>query len=179
MCTIRSRGSRPSFAACAATENAPVITACDAMMVAAVASSTIGSRAQLGDEQEERCTDGLLVADDQRALTEVVEHARGQDDEEPRQRDRPSTEVAHVGVERLGAGDGEDDRGQREERNVEVPEDERQRVGRRQRLEDLRVVDDAPDAEGADRDEPQDHHRPEEAADLGRAVALNHEQGTR
>ena len=35
-------------AACAATENAPVITACDAITVAAVANSTIGQIAQLG-----------------------------------------------------------------------------------------------------------------------------------
>ena len=55
----------------------------------------------------------------------------------------PATEVAHVGVERLGAGDREHDRGEREERDAEVPDHERHRVRRRQRLEDLRVLDDA------------------------------------
>ncbi len=35
-------------AACDATENAPVITACDAITVAAVANSTIGHSAQPG-----------------------------------------------------------------------------------------------------------------------------------
>ena len=45
---MRSLGNRPSFEAWAATENAPVMTACEAMMVAAVASSTMGSRAQCG-----------------------------------------------------------------------------------------------------------------------------------
>ena len=127
------------------------MTACDAMTVAAVASSTIGSRAQSGVSRKNGALTLLLVAEDQRALAEVAQHARRQDHEQPRQRDRPSTEVAHVGVEGLGAGDGEHDRRQREERDVEVPEHERQRVRRRQRLEDLRMADDARDAAGADR----------------------------
>ena len=46
--------------ACWVTENAPVMTACEAITVAAVASSTIGSRAQRGHEQEERAGDVAL-----------------------------------------------------------------------------------------------------------------------
>ena len=42
------RGSRPSWIACLVTENAAVISACEAITVAAVASTTSGSCAQRG-----------------------------------------------------------------------------------------------------------------------------------
>ena len=42
------RGSRPSWIACWVSEKAPVITAWDAMMVAAVASTTMGISAHSG-----------------------------------------------------------------------------------------------------------------------------------
>ncbi len=45
-------GSRPSWTACRDSENAPVITAWLAITVAAVASSTIGSRAQSGKSRK-------------------------------------------------------------------------------------------------------------------------------
>ena len=48
-------------------------------------------------------------------------------------------EVPHVGVQRLGAGDGEDDGGEREEGDAEVPGEEADGVGRGERLEDLGV----------------------------------------
>ena len=49
---MRSRGSRSSWIAWRVTENAPVIVACEAMIVAAVASSTMsGTRA--GREQRD------------------------------------------------------------------------------------------------------------------------------
>ena len=86
--------------------------------------------------------DSGFVAQHQRTLTEVAQRAGGQDEAEPAAGDGAATEVPHVGVERLGAGDREHDRGKGEERDVEVAGQERQRVGRRQRLEDLRVVDD-------------------------------------
>ena len=39
-----------------------------------------------------------------------------------------AAEVPHVRVERLGSGDGEHDRGQREERDREMPEQEAEGV---------------------------------------------------
>ena len=57
MCLIRSLGRYPSWAACDATENAPVITAWDAMTVAAVASTTIGNRPHSGTSRK----NGLLT----------------------------------------------------------------------------------------------------------------------
>ena len=96
------------------------MTAWEAITVAAVASTTSGIRAQSGASRKNGARRFAVVLEDQRALAEVAQRAGGEDQEEPAHRDRPAAEVAHVGVERLGAGDREHDRGQREEREVEV-----------------------------------------------------------
>jgi hypothetical protein len=56
--TTRRRGRKPSWIACWVTEKAPEITACDAITVASVASTTIGKAAQLGARRK----NGLLAA---------------------------------------------------------------------------------------------------------------------
>ena len=48
VCRIRRRGRKPSATACRVTENAPEMTACDAITVASVASTTIGSCSMSG-----------------------------------------------------------------------------------------------------------------------------------
>ena len=130
-------------AACAATENAPVITACDAITVAAVANSTIGQIAQLGISRKKGARMVAWVTDQQRALAEIVESQRRQHHEQPGPGDRLPAEVTHIGIERLRAGDGEHDRGQCEEGDLEVPDDECQCVGRGECFQDLRMRDDA------------------------------------
>ena len=104
------------------------MTACEAITVATVASTTIGIRLHSGKREEERVRDRLGVLEDQRALAEVVEHQRREDEEEPRAADRRAAEVAHVGVQRLGAGDGEHHRAEREERRAAVVDEELDRV---------------------------------------------------
>ena len=97
-----------------------MITACDAMTVAAVASSTIGIRAHSGVSRKNGALTCRLVGEHQRALAEVAQRARRQHEAQPAEGDGLAAEVAHVGVQRLGAGDGQHDRGEREERDVEV-----------------------------------------------------------
>ncbi len=128
------------------------------------------------DEQEERVRDRLRVCEDQAALAEVVERQRGEDEQEPGARDRDAPEVAHIGVEGLGAGDREHDGAHRDEGDVGVAGDERVAVARREALEDRRVVNDPVHADGADRREPDRHHRPEEAADALGAPVLDQEE---
>ena len=104
-----------------------MITACEAITVAAVASRTIGSLPQSGTRRKK----GLAmfarrVAEDERALAHVVEDAGGEDEQQPGAGDRRAAEVAHVGVERLGSGDREDDRRQREEGHREMAREEAQ-----------------------------------------------------
>jgi len=52
------RGRKPSETAWRVTENAPEITACEAITVAAVASTTIGIRLQSGKSRK----NGLSIA---------------------------------------------------------------------------------------------------------------------
>ena len=54
-----------------------MITACEAITVAAVASSTIGSRAQSGASRKNGLLMVRLVAQDQRALAEVASTQAG------------------------------------------------------------------------------------------------------
>ena len=80
MWRIVSRGRKPSATAWRVTENAPEITACEAITVATVASTTIGIRLQSGNSEEERVLDRGRVVDDQRALAQVVERQRREDE---------------------------------------------------------------------------------------------------
>ena len=156
-----------------------MITAWEAMTVAAVASRTIGSRAQSGTSRKNGLLMSRRVAEDQRALAEVAEDAGGEDEEQPGAGDRRAAEVAHVGVQRLGAGDRQHDRGQREERDREVADEEVERVGRRERLQDLRVRRRCRVMPArADREEPDDHHRPEQPPDRGGAEPLDRNSTT-
>ena len=113
-----------------------MITACDAITVAAVARMTSGHCAQLGHEQEERAADVRRVVEDQRALAHVAEDAGGEHHDQPSARDRRAAEVPHVGVQRLRAGHRQHDGREGEERGPEVAEEEVERVGRGQRPED-------------------------------------------
>ena len=113
------------------------MTACEAMTVAAAARTTIGSRAHSGTSRK----NGLRMLpgspQDQCALSQVTEDAGGEDQDQPDAGNRGPAEVPHVRVQRFGPGDGENDSGQREERDPEMADQEAQGVGGRQRFEDL------------------------------------------
>ncbi len=91
------------------------MTAWLAMIVASVARITTGSSAQSGIEKEKRVLDLLRAREHERRLSEIVQRQRGEGDEDPGELDRPAAEMTEVGVERLGAGDGEEDRAQRDQ----------------------------------------------------------------
>ena len=96
-------------------EKAPEITACDAMMVAAMARMTSGSAAHCGAIRISGLSSVSGVAQQHRALPEVVEHQRGPDQQVPRDADRSASEMTHVGIKRLGAGDGQHHGAQRQQ----------------------------------------------------------------
>ena len=81
------------------------------------------------------------MIEDPRGLTQVVEQDRRPDDGEPGDPDRSGTEVAAVGVERLGAGDAQDHATEREECLEAVVDEEPCTPDRRERLEHTRMVD--------------------------------------
>jgi hypothetical protein len=60
------------------------------------------------------------VLEQQRALPHVVEHQARIDQRQPAHADGLAPEVAHVGVERLGAGHREEHRAHRQEREPRI-----------------------------------------------------------
>ena len=116
------------------------------------------------------------MAQDQGALSQVIQDAGGEDDQQPGAPDRRPAEVPHVCVQRFGSGDGQDDSGQGEERGAEVPDQEGDGVAGRQRLQDHRVGGDAAHAEHAEHGEPDGHDRPEYSPHSARAQPLNQKQ---
>ena len=116
--------------ACCVSENAPEISACDAMMAAAVAMRDQRKERPRRRQQEERLLRRLRVGHQQRALAEVVQQQRRQHEREPGDPDRPLAEVPHVRVERLAAGDDEEDRAEDGEAVPAVLAEERDRVTR-------------------------------------------------
>ena len=97
------------------SEKAPEISACDATMAAAVAMRDHRIECPPRHQGIERVADGGRVGHQQRALSEVVEHQRRQDDREPGEADRPRAEVPHVGIQRLATRHDEHDRAEDEE----------------------------------------------------------------
>ena len=68
------RGRKPSCIACWVTENAPEITACEAITVATVASTTSSTGCPRGTSRKNGFAIAAGVVEDQRALAEVVQH---------------------------------------------------------------------------------------------------------
>ena len=98
------RGSRSSCTAWRAMENAPEITACEAITVAAVASTTIQRQQRLREQRITGAWIGCRLHAAQRTLAEVVEQQRRPHQREPGDAHRLLAEVAHVRVQRLPAG---------------------------------------------------------------------------
>jgi hypothetical protein len=84
--------------------------------------------------------------------------------------------MAHVGVERLGACDREKYGSQRDERRPLMIGEHGQAVDRIEGPEHVRRLDDLHQAEQAENEEPQAHHRPEEQPYVSGATALHDEQ---
>ena len=128
------------------------------------------------EHQEERIFDRLRIGDHQRALPQIVQRQRRQHDEQPGGLDRPLAEMAEIGIERLGAGDREEHRAQRDEADHAVMEHERHRVERIERKQHLGMPHDRGDRRDRDDDEPDAHDRTEERRDPRRAARLHGEQ---
>ena len=110
---------------------------------------------------------------DHRPLPHVIEQQGRQHEVNPRNADRLSAEMSHVGVERLGTGDREDDRTHGDERAHEIGSEEMDGVHRVEHGgEYRRVIHDVADAEHCKRDEVEDHHRPEHQPHSGGPARL-------
>ena len=146
------------------------------MIAASVASTTSGSSAHVGAIRKNGWRAPSGFEQQQRALAEVVEHQRRQHQPEPGQPDRPPAEVAHVGVQRLAAGDA---------RTTAPSTGKPCQPLSRKKLTAWRGSS-APSTAGsrtiqttpstASVDEPDHHDRAEQPADAARAVLLDDEE---
>ncbi|GAB4077518.1 hypothetical protein GCM10028781_22840 [Nostocoides australiense] len=76
-------------------------------------------------------------------LPEVVERQAREDQDEPGPHDRDPPQVAHIGTQRLGAGDRQHHRTHRDEGDEGMTEREPDRVVGRKRAQDMGIGEDA------------------------------------
>ena len=127
-------------------------------------------------EPVEGVVDGVRVREQQGALPEIVEDQRRLHEDEPGELDRLAPEMAEIGVEGLGAGDGQEHEAHDDEADHAVRQDELDAEHRVQGEKDARIVDDVDEAAGGERGEPNEHDRPEILRDLRRPMRLHGEQ---
>ena len=118
----------------------------------------------------------VLVLEDPRALTEVVEH-QGDLDERPREVDVAASHVSHVGVQRLGAG-GRQEHGAHDgdAGRIVRAEQEFHAVHGVERREHGPIAGEVHRADHGEEREPHQHHGAEHAADAFGAARLHGEQ---
>ena len=119
------RGRKPSCTAWRVTENAPEITAWEAITVATVASTTIGSCAQSGISRKNGLSIAFGSCEDQRALAHVVERSapgRRAKNQARRIGERPKWPMSAYSAS--APVTVEHDRAERDERDVAVLEQE-------------------------------------------------------
>src|SRR6185437_11718401 len=107
--------------------------------------------------------DRLRLPEHEGALAEVVEQQGWQRDPEPREADRSPAEVTQVGVEGLGAGDGQHHAAQDEDYRAAVSPEEPNGMPRIELSEDFGLARDLGGPEHTDADEPDQHDRSKDA----------------
>ena len=130
----------------------------------------------VGCKRVERIQSGTGIAHEQRALPEVIHQEARKHEHEPCESDWSLSEMAHVGIERLGSGHGQHHGTKQHERMPAVRDRERERVPRRQGCQHFRMRDDLRYSECRDRHEPDEHDGPEGPTDTVRAEPLCREQ---
>jgi len=106
-----------------------------------------GPVGELGHHRPERVLGGGRGVEDQGALAQIVQGQAGQDEAQPAHADRRLTEMAHVGVERLGPGHRQEDAAQDDEAEKAVVDQQHDAVVRRQGAQDREVVEDVIEAQ--------------------------------
>jgi hypothetical protein len=132
--------------------------------------------APFGDREVERIAYGFGMREHQGTLSQVVQHQRRQYEKVPAVADRLWAKMAHVGVQRLTTRDCQNDRSEDKDRVRSAGREKPYGPAGVQCLDHLRVLADVDHADRGQREEPEQHHRPEYLADLGGAEALRREQ---
>ena len=127
-------------------------------------------------EPIEGIIDRLRVREQQGALPEIVEDQRRLHEDEPGELDRLTPEMAEIGVEGLGAGDGQEHESHDDEADHAVRQDELDAEHWVQGEKDAWIVDDVDETTGGERGKPNEHDRAEILRDLCRSMRLHGEQ---
>ena len=128
---------------------------------------------EVGDAHELRVAG---VVDEPRALAHVGQQQAALD-ERPGGVDVAATHMAHVGVERLGAGGGEEAAAQDHDARMVVGAQQKADAAQRVEAQQHRgMLEDKEQARAAQEQEPQRHDGAKGATDLGRADALHQEE---
>ncbi|MNO73588.1 hypothetical protein D3C76_645600 [compost metagenome] len=127
-------------------------------------------------QEIERIAYRLRVAQDQRALAEVVQHQPWQHQHEPGARNRLAAEVAHIGIQGFGAGQREHHRTEDGHANSRVNDEKLHAPGGVERLQHFGSLQDAISTQCTENQKPKHHDRTEQDADPCSAVLLDQEQ---
>src|SRR5579871_1070343 len=117
-------------------------------------------------ERKENDGSFAWVEQKQSALPKIVQHQSGQYDHQPRKANRKTTEMTHVGVERLATGYGEHDRTKRNERRPWLPNKKVESPIGVEGEKNLRCLENGTRAEPGNGCKPDDHYRAKSPADL-------------
>ena len=162
--------------ACLVTENAAVMRACEGNDRGGRGQEHQGERGPVGGHVEERVLDGLGLAQQHRALPEVVDDQGRHHHEVPRDANGPLAEVPEIGIERFAAGDAQDDGPEGDEADDLVVEEEPDRQHRIERHQHGRIAQDVRQAQQHQDREPHQRDGTEGLADAAGAEALHGEQ---
>ena len=78
----------------------------------------------VGSEQVKRVLGRRRMAEQQRALPQIIQHQAGVHEREPGKIDRLAPEMAHVGIQGLRSGHRQEDRAQREKGELRIDDEE-------------------------------------------------------
>jgi hypothetical protein len=117
------------------------------------------------------------IRDQKAGLAEVIEHERGQRDDEPGQPDRHPAEMAHIRVHRFTTCHRQKGGAENGEADMEILVDQEvEGIEWAQRGKYRRRLDNAVDTEQGEHREPSEHHRSEDLPDESGALLLHHKQ---
>src|SRR5262249_50951541 len=112
----------------------------------------------------------------QRSLSEIVDDKRRQNQPQPRSLDRPPAKMSEICVERLTAGDRQEDEAERYQPDMAMMVQKAHSVRRIERGEHARIIADMRHPSSADHQEPYGHNRPKETGDPRGPPRLDGEQ---
>lgn len=102
-----------------------------------------------------------LVREQHRPLAEIIQQQSRQHQQAPGQPDRPPSKMAHIGIQRLGAGNGKKDSAKHQKAFSVIVYEKLQPIPGKYRLQNRRILDNLYQTAQPDRGEPEQNNRAE------------------